>query len=84
MEELNKAGVPNDINTTKNSIIEDEENAERPGMGQFRCTECDRYFVDAFAMDKHVRSKVHKRRLKLLGEEPYSQKDAERAAGMTH
>ncbi|EOA92868.1 Zinc finger protein 593, partial [Anas platyrhynchos] len=41
-----------------------------------------RYFVDLTSMKEHFRSKVHKKRLKQLSEEPYTQEEAERAAGM--
>ncbi|KGL72853.1 Zinc finger protein 593, partial [Tinamus guttatus] len=41
-----------------------------------------RYFVDLSSMKEHFRSKVHKKRLKQLSEEPYTQEEAERAAGM--
>ncbi|CAJ0962240.1 unnamed protein product [Ranitomeya imitator] len=41
-----------------------------------------RYFVDLKTLKEHFRTKVHKRRLKQLKEEPYTQEEAERAAGM--
>ncbi|NXC01793.1 ZN593 protein, partial [Orthonyx spaldingii] len=41
-----------------------------------------RYFVDLNSMKEHFRSKVHKKRLKQLREAPYTQEEAERAAGM--
>lgn len=41
-----------------------------------------RYFVDDKALGEHKRSKVHKRRLKELEYEPYSQEESERASGM--
>ncbi|NXU27292.1 ZN593 protein, partial [Thalassarche chlororhynchos] len=41
-----------------------------------------RYFVDLTSMKEHFRSKVHKKRLKQLREAPYTQEEAERAAGM--
>lgn len=66
--------------TFENNII---DSSEYPSMGQFRCIPCDRYFVDQFTMDEHKKSKVHKRRIKLLKEDPYTQLEAERAAGMT-
>lgn len=33
-------------------------------------------------MDEHLKSKLHKKRVKLLQEEPYTQKDAEAAVGL--
>ncbi|NWT72335.1 ZN593 protein, partial [Prunella fulvescens] len=41
-----------------------------------------RYFVDLNSMKEHFKSKVHKKRLKQLREAPYTQEEAERAAGM--
>ncbi|EPY77528.1 zinc finger protein 593-like protein [Camelus ferus] len=41
-----------------------------------------RYFIDSANLKTHFRSKDHKKRLKQLSVEPYSQEEAERAAGM--
>ena len=55
-----------------------------PGCGQFYCVETARYFVDQQALDDHKKSRAYKRRVKELKEEtPFTQKDAEAAAGMT-
>ena len=55
-----------------------------PGCGQFYCVETARYFVDQKALDDHKKSRAYKRRVKELKEEtPFTQKDAEAAAGMT-
>ena len=55
-----------------------------PGCGQFYCVETARYFVDQKALDVHKKSRAYKRRVKELKEEtPFTQKDAEAAAGMT-
>ena len=55
-----------------------------PGCGQFYCVETARYFVDQKAFDDHKKSRAYKRRVKELKEEtPFTQKDAEAAAGMT-
>ncbi|XP_037684021.1 zinc finger protein 593 [Choloepus didactylus] len=53
-----------------------------PGGGLHRCLACARYFVDSANLKTHFRSKDHKKRLKQLSMEPYSQEEAERAAGM--
>lgn len=53
-----------------------------PGLGQHYCVECARYFIDAQTLDEHTRTKRHKIRLKELRENPYSQAEAEAAAGM--
>ncbi|OQS00107.1 hypothetical protein THRCLA_21747 [Thraustotheca clavata] len=54
-----------------------------PGLGQFYCTPCGRHFMDAVARAVHLKSKVHKRRMKDVAQEQYSQKEADRAAGKT-
>ncbi|XP_007654294.2 zinc finger protein 593 [Ornithorhynchus anatinus] len=53
-----------------------------PGSGQHYCPACARYFVDAKSLKSHFKSKDHRKRLKQLSEEPYTQEEAERAAGM--
>lgn len=53
-----------------------------PGMGQYYCVECARYFIAADALNQHTRTKKHKIRLKELKEKPYSQAEAESAVGM--
>ncbi|KAF0682472.1 Aste57867_25424 [Aphanomyces stellatus] len=52
-----------------------------PGLGQYYCTPCGRHFITANARDVHIVSKVHKRRMKDVAQEQYTQKEAERAAG---
>lgn len=42
---------------------------------------CRRYFVNDRSLEDHFKTKVHKRRLKALEDEPYSLEEAERAAG---
>ncbi|XP_020276231.1 zinc finger C2H2 protein ECU02_0310 [Asparagus officinalis] len=54
-----------------------------PGMGQFYCLHCDRYFASEAVMVEHNGSKRHRKRVKLMmGPAPHTQLDAELAAGM--
>lgn len=54
-----------------------------PGMGQFYCLHCDRYFASVAVRDEHFKTKKHKKRVKLMmGSAPHTQLDAELAAGM--
>ncbi|KAF8403114.1 hypothetical protein HHK36_011208 [Tetracentron sinense] len=54
-----------------------------PGMGQFYCLHCDRYFSTVSVRDEHFKTKRHKKRLKLMtGPAPHTQLDADLAAGM--
>ncbi|KAK8964214.1 hypothetical protein KSP40_PGU003431 [Platanthera guangdongensis] len=58
-------------------------NEDLPGMGQFYCAHCDRYFADEEVRGEHCRSKRHKKRVKEMnGPSPHRQLDAELAAGM--
>ncbi|XP_074047755.1 LOW QUALITY PROTEIN: zinc finger protein 593 [Macrotis lagotis] len=59
-----------------------EPDPDLPGGGLHRCLACARYFIDAASLKNHLKSKDHKKRLKQLRVEPYSQEEAERAAGM--
>ncbi|KAL1602799.1 hypothetical protein SLS60_006220 [Paraconiothyrium brasiliense] len=53
-----------------------------PGLGQWYCKECAKWFESEANFEAHYKGKVHKRRVKQLKEEPYSQKEAEAAAGL--
>lgn len=59
-----------------------ELDMDLPGAGQHYCIQCARYFVDDKAFQEHVRSRVHRKRLKMLKVVPYTLEEAERAAGM--
>jgi bud site selection protein 20 len=48
-----------------------------PGLGQHYCVPCARYFVDIKALEIHEKSKLHKKALRRLKEEPFTHKDAE-------
>ncbi|KAL3536239.1 hypothetical protein ACH5RR_004700 [Cinchona calisaya] len=54
-----------------------------PGMGQYYCLHCDRYFANVTVRDEHFKTKRHKKRMKLMmGPAPHTQLDADLAAGM--
>jgi bud site selection protein 20 len=60
-----------------------EPNSDLPGLGQFYCLHCDRYFNNASVRDDHYKTKKHKKRVKMMdGAAPHNQIDAEVAAGM--
>jgi len=54
---------------------------ELPAFGDFYCVECAKFYESEANYKSHQKSKPHKRRVKALKEEPYSQKEAEAAAG---
>jgi hypothetical protein len=56
--------------------------ADVAGGGNFFCVECSRPFISAAVLEEHKRTKGHKKRVKIVAEEPYTQKDADRAAGL--
>ena len=52
-----------------------------PGLGQFYCVFCSRYFIGQSSLDTHYKTKEHKKRLKRTKEEPYTIEDSKRFAG---
>ncbi|KAK2734799.1 Bud site selection protein 20 [Myotisia sp. PD_48] len=53
-----------------------------PGLGKHYCVECAKWFEGEYNLNAHRRGKNHKRRIRLLREEPHSQKIAEAAVGI--
>ncbi|KAG9144618.1 hypothetical protein Leryth_027588 [Lithospermum erythrorhizon] len=54
-----------------------------PGLGQFYCLHCARYFANETVRDDHFKTKRHKKRVKqMMGPAPHNQIDADLAAGM--
>lgn len=53
-----------------------------PGLGQFPCLPCDRFFASQLILEAHKRSKDHKKMVKRTLEPQYSQREADAAAGM--
>nr|CAI5818100.1 unnamed protein product [Callosobruchus analis] len=75
--------VDQDLQPDKaNKLLNQEVDFDKPGVAQHYCLHCARYFINNFALQEHFRSKVHKRKLKLLEDEPYTIEDSERAAGL--
>lgn len=54
-----------------------------PGLGNWYCKECAKWFESEANFTKHSRGKPHKKRVRQLKEEPYTQKEAELATGLT-
>lgn len=53
----------------------------KPGLGQYYCIPCAKYFETLHAKSNHQRGKVHKRRLRQLKDIPYTPEEANAAAG---
>lgn len=64
------------------SLLNQAVDLDKPGAAQFYCLTCSKYCIDQRALSDHFKSKPHKRRLKALEVEPYTQEEADRAAGM--
>ena len=54
---------------------------DKPGGGLHYCVPCAQHFINASTLLLHMRSKTHKKRVKLVREPPYTHKDADAAAG---
>ncbi|GME76488.1 unnamed protein product [Ambrosiozyma monospora] len=54
----------------------------QPGLGQYYCLHCAKYFQDNKALVSHLKGKVHKRRVKSLNVNPYSQLESDAASGL--
>ncbi|CAK0807948.1 unnamed protein product [Prorocentrum cordatum] len=77
--------VHDDLKTPDKFVPEAmEKDEDLPGLGQFYCIACSRFFQTAEVLAVHVKSKLHKRRLQKAKDEPHTQRDAELAVGMSH
>ncbi|KAK5099475.1 hypothetical protein LTR70_002375 [Exophiala xenobiotica] len=54
-----------------------------PGLGEFYCIECAKWFEGEHNLASHRRGKNHKRRVKELRAEAHTQKRADAAVGLT-
>lgn len=54
-----------------------------PGLGQFYCVFCARYFINKFTLEAHNVSKEHKKRIKRTKEEPYTIADSRKYGGLS-
>ena len=59
-----------------------ELDPDKPGLGQYYCVACSRYYITEKALAEHQATVKHKRRLKELTTKPaYSHDEANAAAG---
>ncbi|KAH8653325.1 hypothetical protein BX600DRAFT_440409 [Xylariales sp. PMI_506] len=61
---------------------ETKASEDLPGLGRWYCVECAKWFETESSLVIHRKGKPHKRRVKQLKEEPYTQKEAEAAIGL--
>lgn len=73
----------NDLSTPESiqKLKQQEEDENLPGLGQYYCIQCAKYFFDNTSLKGHLRGKIHKRRVKELKVNPYTNLEAEAAAG---
>jgi len=53
-----------------------------PGLGQWYCIQCAKWFESENSLTTHRKGKGHRRRIKALKDEPYTQKEADAAIGL--
>ncbi|EAS36372.3 bud site selection protein 20 [Coccidioides immitis RS] len=77
--------VRNDIDSARHLELykETKDVEDLPGLGQYYCVECSKWFESEYNLTAHRKGKNHKRRIRLLKEEPHTQKLAEAAVGLT-
>ena len=64
-------------------LLNQAQQEDKPGLGQYYCVSCARYFISYQAIQVHYKTKEHKKRFKLVkNETPYSIEEAERAGGL--
>jgi len=75
-EIVNDLKPDNVVKLTKQKL---DENL--PGLGQFYCLFCARYFISKNSLDNHYKGKEHKKQIKRTKEEPYSIKESKFMGG---
>lgn len=64
-------------------LLNQPQQEDKPGLGQFYCVTCARYFMTENASKHHYKTKEHKKRIKIIKTEvPYTIEEAERAGGL--
>ena len=64
-------------------VAEGKDVLDLPGAGQHYCASCARLFIDAPTLELHERTKAHKKQLRRVAEEQYTQREADAGAGMS-
>lgn len=70
-----------DLKKNSDALLNQEVDLDKPGFAQNYCLHCAKYFIDPRALSDHFKTKVHKRRMKALEADPYTDKEADLAAG---
>jgi bud site selection protein 20 len=65
------------------ALLNQTQQEDKPGLGQYYCVTCARYFIAEQALTVHYKTKEHKKRFKIVKNEvPYSIEEAERVGGV--
>ncbi len=76
--------IVNDLqpqNIVKFDKLEIDE--DLPGLGQFYCIFCAKYFINKAVLESHYKTKEHKKRVKATKAQPYTIEDSKLFAGKT-
>ncbi|SGZ51155.1 CIC11C00000001394 [Sungouiella intermedia] len=73
----NDLATKESVRALKNQALDET----KPGLGQYYCVECAKYFENQISLDRHTKGKVHKRRVKDLRQRPYTPLESEACAG---
>ena len=76
--------IVNDLqpqNIVKFNNLEIDE--DLPGLGQFYCVFCAKYFINQIVLDNHYKTKEHKKRVKRTKQPTYTIEDSKKFAGKT-
>ncbi|KAJ4458276.1 putative bud site selection protein 20 [Paratrimastix pyriformis] len=73
--------VYKDVQKGDRALPRGTDKEDIPGGAQWKCLACGRYFVDEPTLQRHMRTKAHKQRVKDLKEAPPTTADTEMAAG---
>ena len=75
--------IQDEIIKIKRGIAKPEApDIEKPGMGQFKCIICARYFINENVLKQHKRTKKHKKMFRKVSRPQYTQKEADKCAGL--
>ncbi|KAL6122514.1 hypothetical protein NUSPORA_00432 [Nucleospora cyclopteri] len=74
--------IPRPLDQIKTQKLTQEEISEKISEGKFNCELCDNFYRDEHTLNLHFKTKSHKRRVKEWENPVYTQRDAERAAGL--
>lgn len=82
---------PRDIDRIQDDILRvqaggdmpDLVDEDLPGGGRHYCLPCARHFISNDVLRLHLASKVHKKRVKVVAEPQYTQREADAGAGVT-